>query len=1165
MRFLGAYLVLALLLQAGCCERSTFEKISSAHSGVFFQNTLLESSELNVLTYEYFYNGSGVGVGDFNNDGLEDLFFTSNMGSSRIYLNRGDFRFDDITDQSGIATEGKWANGVSIIDINQDGHQDIYVCFSGPYASERRANELYINNGDGTFTEMAEAYGLADTSHSVQAAFFDFDLDGYLDMYLLNNMTDDTGPNVIRRKRADGQMLNTDKLYRNNGDNTFTDVSAAAGITIEGYGLGVSIGDFNEDGWPDIYVSNDYLSNDLLYINQRDGTFRDVAATVFKHTSYSAMGNDVGDFDNDGRLDVVTLDMLPPDNYRQKMMFGKTLHERFRSEVLYGYAPQFMRNTLQWNRGLNADSLPRFSEIAFLAGIGATDWSWSSLWVDVDNDGWKDLLITNGYPKDITNRDFVDYKSGLLAGAGVDTENWRVLLGEAIKDLEGAFVSNFLFQNQQGLRFNDVSAKSGLAESAYSSGAVYADLDNDGHLDLVIANTGSAAFIYRNSQSDSYPGNFIKIRLKGPENNLDGIGTKVFLYSGLGVQYHEHYLTRGYQSSVSPTAHFGLGGDSKVDSVVVVWPDRQVQVIKDPTINQLVGIDYAPNTTINPFQVNRNWGYVFEPLVDSLLGVQYRHKETYFSDFNVQPLLPHKLSQLGPGICVADVDGNGLEDFFVGGAFRQSGEIYFQQWDGTFTKQTLDSGDAFEEDMGALFFDVDGDGDLDLYVVSGGNEFQAGSPYYQDRLYVNEGGVFRLDAEVLPVSPVSGSCVVAADFDQDGDVDLFVGGRQSPQYYPRPGVSKLLENRKGKLVDVTDERAPGLKEIGMVTSAIWSDIDNDGWKDLVVVGEWMPVSVFKNDQGFLRNITEELGLTPTRGWWNSIQGADVTNNGYTDFILGNLGLNSRYTTSSDASLQVHMADFDNNGTEEGIISHVIDGVRYPIHPRDDLFSIIPSFKRQFPDYQSYALATMDDLMDGMKKEKITTLSVDTFRSGVLINESGRTFSFRALPYEAQISPIFGIHVDDLDEDGAVDLILSGNNQGVEVLTGQYDASYGAVLKGDGQGNFRYLPSNLFLEGDAKAVASLYHEKSRRTMYLFTNTDGKLDLRAGSILERPYSFPKGSEGGYAVIHHVNGTDRKREFYRGSGYLTQFSNRLTASDSLLRIDFFDSTGRLIGSSP
>lgn len=1115
---------------------------------------------LNVLTFEYFYNGSGVGVGDFNQDGLEDLFFTSNMGESGLYLNEGNFKFRDITPSSGISTIGKWATGVSVIDINQDGWPDIYICFSGPYGASNRENELYINNGDNTFTEKAKDFGLADAGYSVHAAFFDYDRDGLLDMYLLNNMTDETGPNIIRRKRNNGEMLNTDRLYRNNGNNTFSDVSTAAGITLEGYGLGVSIGDFNEDGWPDIYVSNDYLSNDILYINQRNGTFVDRASTAFRHTSYSAMGNDVADFNNDGKLDIIAVDMLPPNNFRQKLMFGKTSHERYRSELAYGYEPQFMRNTLQLNRGLASDSLPRFSEIGQLAGVSATDWSWSALWADLDNDGWKDLFITNGYPKDITNRDFVDFKADLMR-AEQGGKNLGSRLFEEIGKLEGAFLPNYIFQNSGDLTFKDQTKDWGITQAAYSSGAAYVDLDNDGKLDLVVTNTDSPVHVYRNNGLKEDKNNFLQVDLSGPPNNRQGIGTKLFIYTENKIQYYEHYITRGFQSTMTDLIHIGLGVAEKVDSIQVVWPNEQIQHLKNIQANQRLQIDYRLEEGDYPSAEEKGNIQPLFSAMDTAQFPRFLHSETYFGDFNIQPLLPHKLSQGGPGIAVGDINGDGLEDYFVGGAYNQSGSLFIQQPSGEFKEDQLASEQKYEEDMGSLFFDADGDGDLDLYVVSGGNEFKTNSPYYQDRLYVNDGnGNFELDKDRLPANPASGSCVIAADFDRDGDLDLFVGGRLSPQNYPNPGTSQLLENRGGKFVDVTEQRAPGLKDIGMVTSALWSDWDNDGWVDLIVVGEWMPVTVFKNVNGRFENQTEALNLSNTRGWWNSILGTDLDQDGYVDYILGNLGTNSRYKTSVESPLQIHQHDFDANGTQEAIISYVQEGKRYPIHPRDDLFQQIPSLRRSFSSYKSYAEVTVNELFPAETWVKAKTLTVDTFHSSILRNNQGNSLTLETLPNEAQISPVYGIVAEDLNADGIPDLMLTGNSFATEVLTGRYDASYGTVLLGHKLSTFSYHPTTPFAAGETKGIASLFHTASESFIYLVAQTDGPLHMLHGPTknaehLYFPYDLA------YALIQLENGQTIKKEPYLGSSYLTQSGRYFKLPNGVKSIELFTWNGEVI----
>ncbi|HEY8398738.1 MAG TPA: CRTAC1 family protein, partial [Flavihumibacter sp.] len=711
-----------LLFLLAACQTSPktpplFELVPASESRIDFVNELREDAALNILSFEYFYNGAGVGIGDFNRDSLPDLFFGSNMGASKLYLNEGGFKFRDATEASGIRTEGKWASGVSVVDINQDGWPDIYISFGGPHAADKRANELYINNQDGSFTEKAAEYGLADTGHTVQAAFFDYDRDGDLDCYLLTNFTDELGPNIIRPKRINGEMINTDRLYRNDGGQ-FVNVSREAGILKEGYGLGLSIVDINQDGWPDIFVSNDYISNNLLYINNKNGTFTDVAGISFKHTSYSAMGNDAADINNDGWPDLIEVDMLPPDNYRQKLMLGMTNHDRYRSELQVGYDPQFMRNSLHLHQGLNANQLPLFSEIGQLAGVSATDWSWAPLLADFDNDGNRDLFITNGYPRDITNRDFITYQSQGLArpnpGDPLSPEQFKQL-----QKLDGAFLNNFMYRNQGDLLFADSSSAWGFMQDAYSTGAAYVDLDNDGDLDIVVVNTGKPAFVYRNNTRESKAAHFIRLVLNGRDGNLDGIGTKIWLYHPGGMIFHEHQVVRGYQSSVDPRITIGLGDQSRLDSLVVQWPDGRLQVLRDLAADRELVLRYA-----DARENHHPSGSGLTPLFSRVeASVPFVHKETPYTDFNNQPLLPHKFSYGGPGLAVGDVNGDGLEDFFIGGAYNQSGEIFIQTANGQFTRQLLDEGKKREEDMGALFFDADGDGDLDLYVVSGGNEF----------------------------------------------------------------------------------------------------------------------------------------------------------------------------------------------------------------------------------------------------------------------------------------------------------------------------------------------------------------------------------------------------------------------------------------------------------
>lgn len=1110
-----AYLLPGLMLLVSACaedpartvsssdEASLFRTILSEESGVTFNNQLTESAELNIITFEYFYNGAGVGVGDFNQDGWQDLFFSANMSGNQLYLNRGDstgIRFTEVTQESGILNRGKWATGVSVTDINQDGWPDIYLCYAGPFLeAEQRANELYINQQDGTFREMAAAYGLADTGHSTMAAFLDYDRDGDLDMYLLTNITDETGPNVIRKKKLQGEMPNTDRLYRNEGIGPeghpiFQNVSREAGITMEGYGLGVSVVDINRDGWPDIYVSNDYLSNDLFYINNRDGTFTDRAADLFKHQSYSAMGNDVADFNNDALPDILTLDMLPPDNLRQKLMFGETNYNRHRSELQYGYQPQFMRNTLQWNQGFR-DSLPIFSDVGQMAGVAATDWSWSALWADLDLDGARDLLITNGYPRDITNRDFASYKMQEFSQANYD-EDMKNRFVEAIQQIPGAHLPNYVYRNQGRLRMQDVSQAWGFRQPGFSSGAAYADLDNDGDLDYVTNNTNAEALIYENRANSQNARHFLQISLQGAAANREGLGAKIWCYTPDGLKYAEHYPFRGYQSTVDPRIHFGLGEARKVDSLKIQWSSGMVKWLHDLPTDQHITLEEA---AAQPETLQTKQSLQMFEEVSRELQIDFRHAEQHYNDFAVQPLLPHKLSQGGPGLAVADINGDGLDDFFVGGAFKQSGRLFFQQKDGSFREMPLtDDEKKYEEDQAALFLDVDSDGDPDLYVVSGGNEFRAGSEYYQDRLYLNDGqGQFSLAPDRLPDMKFPGSCVVAADYDQDGDSDLFVGGRHTPQQYPAPGRSYLLENRNGFFVDVTEDKAPDLQKAGMVTTALWTDIDNDGWMDLLIAGEWIAPKVFRNLNGQLK-IQQIPELDKQSGWWNSLRGVDVDQDGDTDYIGGNLGLNSRYRADSLQPLQLFVNDFNRDRRVDGILAYQQNDQLFPMHPRDDMLRQLNFLKRKFTSYQSFAEADMEQIFTPELLERSALLESRQMQSCYFENLGNFRFRVHPLPPEAQVAPVFGILSGDFNQDSFPDLLLSGNDFGTEVIQGPHDALNGLMLLGDGKGGFRPQASRhtgFWVTGNAKALVHLRSATDSHLILATQNNDRLLVFRA----------------------------------------------------------------------
>jgi len=1148
--------------QDGARPNALFERLPASETGIHFANTLREDEKLNIITFEYFYNGGGVGLGDINNDGLVDVCLGGNMIGSRLYLNRGNFKFEDITEKAGLHTEDGWTTGISMVDINADGYLDIYVCRAGPHGPEHRANQLYINQKNSTFREEARSYGLADTGYTTQAAFFDYDRDGDLDVYLVTNVMGKTGPNVIRPKITDGSAPSTDHLYRNNGNGSFTDVSKAANIRLEGYGLGVSVVDVNEDGWPDVYVSNDYLSNDILYINQQNGTFVNQIGEYFKHQSYSAMGTDAADIDNDGLVDFITLDMLPEDPQRRRNMFGRMNYDRYLSELQYGYQPQFMRNTLQRNNGYTpGPNHPTFSEIGRLASIQSTDWSWGALLADYDNDGYRDLLVTNGYPKDITNRDFVEYRMAQFQQQMVSGNGDNRGLVDALRDVEGAHLPNYLFRNNGGnLTFTNQSAEWGFDQPSYSNGVAYADLDNDGDLDLVINNINQEAFVYRNQANQLARKHYLRLRLQGEGDNPAGFGAKVTLFYGKKKQYLEHSPYRGYQSTVENTLHFGLGAVSKIDSIRIQWPNGKVQLLTGVMADQVLTIKQGAATP----QPDRN-RQKEQPLfseVSAALNIQYRHIEEPYIDFKVQPLLPHLLSQNGPGVSVGDMNGDGREDFFVGGAFNHSGMLFFQGANDRFSSRPLTPGKKYEEDLGTLLFDADGDGDLDLYVVSGSSEFAPDSRYYRDRLYKNDGkGHFTLAPDALPDLRSSGSTVNAADFDRDGDLDLFVGGRLSPGRYPMPTSSYVLRNDGGHFTDVTPAVCPDLVNLGMVTSALWTDYDRDGWTDLLVVGEWMPITFFKNNRGKFGNATGSTGLTHTTGWWNSLVAGDFDGDGDTDYIAGNLGLNNEWHTTPDKPVTVFAGDYDQSGTVDPVLAKYLGDALYPVHPRDEMTSQMNFLRKKFPRYADYAKATLAEVVSEEELKKAYVAKAETFATVYVENKGDGRFSSRPLPTLAQLAPVFGMTAGDYDGDGHLDVLLAGNSYGTEAITGRYDASIGLLLEGNGKGAFNSVParqSGFFVDGDAKGLAELTLPGARRLVLAARNNDS-LKAFMGQKGRSGTSIPAGPMDARAEVTLADGRTVRQEFYYGSTYLSQSSRSVWLPANAVKVTLFDFTGK------
>jgi hypothetical protein len=1176
---LYGYLVFICSCFLSGCRQDTehkqvlFELLPSSYTGIQFKNTISESDSLSILTFEYLYNGGGVAIGDINKDNLPDIYFTGNQQSGKLYLNKGDLKFEDITLKAGLQT-AFWSEGVTMVDLNNDHLLDIYISTSSRNNASPSHNLLFINNGNLTFTERSKEYGLADTGYNTQAAFFDYDHDHDLDVYLLSNAIEGFNRNTTRPKKDKGEGKSTDKLYRNNGNGTFTNVSAEAGILIEGYGLGIATGDLNKDGWTDVYTSNDFLSNDLLWMSSGRGTFKNKISGMLKHQSYNGMGVDIADFNNDALPDIIELDMLPETNKRQKLMFGSMNYDRFRLNLDMGYEPQYVRNTLQLNNGNST-----FSEIGQLAGVHNTDWSWSALFADYDNDGWKDLLITNGYGKDITDQDYTVY-SRAVSQFGTE-ETIKMQLVEGLEQITEVKLPNYLFQNKGGLTFSDKSAEWGMIHASISNGAAYSDLDNDGDLDLVINNLNEEAFIYRNTSENLVKNNFLKIKLTGDSLNTYGIGAKVLLKHQGNRQYQEHFLTRGYKSSVDPIIHFGMGNTHTVDSVEITWSDGRYELITNVPCNQRITLDYknagpapvAPSSQQTLFQEIR-------------AGIEYKHQEKDFVDFSRQPLIPFKHSQNGPGLAVADIDGNGLEDMYAGGASGQPGMVFYQQRDGKFKSRMLQQTTKYEEEMGVLFFDADGDNDQDVYLVSGGSEFPQDSRYYQDQLFINDGkGNFNKDSLALPDISTSGSCVVAADYDKDGDLDLFVGGRVVPGNYPLAPRSYLLNNDQGKFTDVTDEICKGLKKVGMVTSALWTDFDNDLQVDLVVVGEWMPISFFRNVKGKLiswnadegkispqKNFSDENKslnpslthfLTASSGWWNSITAGDFDNDGDIDYVLGNLGLNSKFKASLQEPVSMYAKDFDSNSSLDPVLSYYIQGKNYPAHPRDDMIDQIIPMRGRFPRYANYASATLDQVFTSEELQGAYVLKAYQLQSCYAENLGNGKFRLNPLPIEAQFAPVFGMLPGDFNGDGNLDLLLSGNSYASEILTGWYDAFIGLYLEGDGKGKFRPVQVNqsgFMVDKDAKALVQVYTYKKQPLIIVSNNADS---LRVFSTLEKPDQekqiIPVQTDETYADLLLQNGKKQRQEFYYGSGYLSQSSRQLAVSKQVKQVVIFDNKGK------
>jgi ASPIC and UnbV. len=1084
--------VLVIFFSGGCEQRrpeALFTRLHPDVSGIDFNNVVNETDSTHSFINEFGYMGGGVGIGDFNNDGLKDIYFTGNQVSSRLYINKGGNKFEDITLSAGVGTS-VWASGVTIADVNADGYDDIYVSVFGRNLLERSANLLFINQHNLTFRECAAEYGLADTGYSTQAVFLDYDKDGDLDMYLANYLLNASNANTIFPRDRTGRSSANDRLYRNDGGK-FTDVSMEAGIKEDGYGLGVVVSDFNNDSWPDIYVANDFLSNDVLWLNNQDGTFTNSIARALRHQSYSSMGADAADINNDGLTDIVTLDMMPEDNERRKLTFSFQNYERYEAERAMGYEPEFMRNMLQLNNGVLADGLPYFSEIGQLAGISNTDWSWSVLMADFDNDGWKDMHVTNGVGRDFINADFLEFSS-IVMSKERDPKKQRALINNKLASLKHVELKNYLYLNKGDYTFRNIADSAGLGEKAMSNGAAWVDLDNDGDWDLVVNNINKEAFVYINNTVGKH---YIGIELKGDSLNRYGYGAKVFVYNNGQVQVQEQNPVRGYFSTVDHKLLFGLGNLDHADSIVVVWPDNRMQVITGMPADTVLVLD------IQHAREQYQAPVVSPVKLFSQTRITGRHVENPYNDFAFQRLLPQKYSQLGPFIATGDVDNDGLTDFFTGGGFNFSGRVYVQQKDGRFISSSLVDSIKMEEDLDCVFFDADGDGDQDLLVAGGDIRFEENSVYNKPRLYLNDGrGKFSLDPGAIPneIGVISG-CVRAGDFDGDGQPDLFIGSRVTKRY-PLPGRSYLLKNNKGVFRDVTAEVCPSLAAVGMVTSALWIDVDKDNKLDFVVAGEWMPVRFFKNTGGRLTEFN--TGLPNMHGMWRSLAAADIDHDGDLDIVAGNLGLNCDYQVTAQYPMKLYATDLDGNGSIDPVpFYHIPDASGekrlYPGINRKQFADQVPAIKKQFYYHADFAKATADDIFKG--KDHVQILLCDEIRSCWLENTGNGRFVKHILPMEAQFAPVNAIVCEDMDGDGVVDLLLAGNEYQADVMMGRYDASYGCFLKGS-SGGFTAVPgtvSGFVLNGDVKDLAVIPGATGGKLVVASVNDDS---LRVFSVRE-----------------------------------------------------------------
>ena len=1108
MRY-GLLFFLAASLLFSCKKEGSssflFEKIESGDSGIHFVNLVENKEGFNIFNYRNFYNGAGVAIGDINNDGLADVYFTCNMGPNKLFLNKGNFKFEDITQKAGVAGSRSWSTGVVMVDINADGLLDIYVCNAGYIQGDDQENELFINNGDLTFTEKAADYNLNENGYTTHAAFFDYDLDGDLDCYILNNSFMPVNTLNYSNKRelysSEWPVKNFlkgggDKLLRNDGGK-FTDVTREAGIygSLIGFGLGITVGDVNGDNLPDMYVCNDFFERDYLYINQGDGTFKEEIEKWMQHLSHAAMGADMADINNDGFPEIFVTEMLPDDEYRLKTT---TVFEDYKVYQLKekDFYHQYMQNTMQLN---NKDHT--FSEIAFFAGVAASDWSWGALMFDADNDGYRDIYISNGIYKDVIDQDFMNFFADEIIQKMVLTGK-KEEFDEVVDEMPSNPLVNKVFRNRGNLTFEDIGKQWGFDTPSFSNGAAYADLDNDGDLDLVVNNVNQQALVYRNNENSQLKNHYLAVKLQGTGQNTFAIGSKVFVYKGKEKLNFQLIPTRGFQSSIDYKMLFGLGQSTAVDSVVVIWPDREKSVLTSPPIDTTLLIAYETASSIakvNPYDI-------FHPemaVVTEVPSVFEPHREDDFVDFYQEGLTMRMVSKEGPAAAVADVNGDGLEDVFIGGASWQPGQLYLQTKTGSFTKtgkETFEK-EADFEDTAVLLFDADGDGDPDLFVGSGGNNTPMGSRQMQDRLYVNDGnGHFTMNPRAFPVNGFNTSVAAPFDLDGDGDLDLFVGSRSVPYRYGVPPPSFVYQNQgDGNFKNVTRDVAPELERIGMVTDARLVNVSGDSQPELIVIGEWMSPQIFEIKNGKLNPLASNL--SDFSGWWYALETDDVDGDGDQDLILGNRGENFYFTGSKEQPAKLWICDFDDNGAVEKIITRRVGGRDMPVPMKKELTDQIPSLRKQNLKYAEYAKKSIQDLFPPEVFKKTLVLEGNYFKSAVALNQGNGQFTMLPLPSEVQFSCVCGIYCADLNGDSKNDLLLAGNDSGFMPQFSKLDGSFGHTLLNKGNGEYERMEnreSGFFVRGDVKGLVSLKIKGEPHVLVLVNNQAPRFfKLKAGS--------------------------------------------------------------------